>query len=173
MARQKLTFKPTYEDYLAVSRAAMFNTATIVLLVLMGIMSALTILALAVGWLSFQSNQLLLYLLPPGTFIFFLIYNPIDIRRKARQSAEGDAKTSWQVTKNGITVTQGEETTKYPWESLAYAQELPEQYIIIIKANRSTYIFITKTAFNNSEEENEFRETVEGHLGTIKVQKTI
>ncbi len=170
MARQKYNFKPKYKDYLAVSRAAMFNTATVVLLILMGIMSAATILALAVGWLSLESNRLLLYLIPPGTFIFFLIYNPIDIRRKARQSAEGDENTSWQVTKNGITVTKGDETTKYPWNALVQVQELPDQYIIFIKANRSTYIFITKNAFSDSEEEKEFRETVENHLGAIKAK---
>jgi hypothetical protein len=168
LARQKLTFKPEYEDYLTVSRAAMFNTATIVLLILMGIMSAATILALALGWLSLESNRILLYLLPPGTFIFFLIYNPIDLRRKAKQAASDDDDTTWQVTKNGITVTHGEDTTKYPWKSLAQIQELPGHYIFFIKANRSTYIFINKSAFDNSEEENEFRETVESHLGAIK-----
>ncbi len=168
MARQKLTFKPEYGDYLAVSRAAMFNTATIVLLILMGIMSAATILALALGWLSLESNRLLLYLLPPGTFIFFLIYNPIDIRRKAKQAASTEDETSWQVTKNGITVTQGDETNKHPWKSLSHIQELPGQYIFFIKANRSTYIFITKNAFNKSEEEDEFRETVESYLGAIR-----
>jgi hypothetical protein len=168
MARQKLTYKPDYEDYLAVSRAAMFNTATIVLLILMGIMSAATILALALGWLSFDSNRLLLYLLPPGTFIFFMIYNPIDLRRKAKQAASTEDDTTWQVTKNGITVSQGEDTKKYPWDSLAQVQELPEQYIFFIKANRSTYVFINKSAFNNNDEEQEFRETVESHLGAIK-----
>ena len=168
MARQKISFKPAYEDYFTVSRAAMFNTATIVLLVLMGIMSAATILALALGWLTANGDRLLLYLLPPGTFIFFMIYNPIDLRRKAKQAASTEDNTTWQVTKNGITVTQGEDEKKYPWDSLAQVQELPEHFIIFIKANRSTYIFINKSAFNSSEEENEFRETIESHLGAIK-----
>ncbi|MBG0788209.1 MAG: hypothetical protein H0S79_24235, partial [Anaerolineaceae bacterium] len=76
MARMTLKFKPDYDDYLNVSQAATFNRPTIVLVVVMGIVSIATILALGLGWLSVENERLLLYLLPPLMFIFFLLYTP-------------------------------------------------------------------------------------------------
>ena len=52
MGRLSLTFKPDYDDYRTVNQAATFNKPTIILMILMGILSIATILALGLGWIN-------------------------------------------------------------------------------------------------------------------------
>jgi hypothetical protein len=113
MTRIQLKCQPDYENYLAVNHAATFNAPTIVLIVLMGIVTLVTILGLALGWLNADTNQLLLYLLPPGTFILFLIYTPINLRRRVKQAAEQAKELSWHLSNSGITINEESESYKH------------------------------------------------------------
>jgi hypothetical protein len=164
MTQQTLIFKPTEEDALAVSRAATFNKPTIVLIGIMALVSLGTLLALAAGWMSPAGDRLLFYLLPPLTFIYFLIYTPIRLRRQARETAARDEESRWQVTEQGITIEKEEASDEHPWRSFSHAQELPEQFILFFAANRSEYIFLPKRAFSSSEQEEAFRNLLESHL---------
>ncbi len=168
MSRLTLKFKPDYDDYLNASQAATFNRPTIVLVVLMGIVSIATILALGLGWLSVENERLLLYLLPPMMFIFFLLYTPINLRRAAKKVAKEGLEFEWRVNNAGISVVKGEKTTKYNWESFSLAEESDGYYLLFSRANRSEYIFIPKAAFTEPDEEKAFRELVTEHLGTFK-----
>lgn len=168
MARLSLTFKPDYDDYRTVNQAATFNKPTIVLVVLMGIVSLATVLALGLGWVTVSSERLLLYLLPPMMFVFFLIYTPINLNRTAKKAAKDPDETHWQVGKSGISVSKGESTTKYPWESLGYIEELEGYFMLFSRTNRAEYIFIPKTAFADQAEQDAFRELAVEKLGPIK-----
>ncbi|MBG0770104.1 MAG: YcxB family protein [Anaerolineaceae bacterium] len=168
MARMTLKFKPDYEDYLNVSQAATFNRPTLVLVILMGVVSIATILALGLGWLSVDNERLLLYLLPPMMFIFFLLYTPVNLRRTAKKSAKESVETEWRVNNAGIAVSKGEETTKYSWESFGYVEESEGHYLFFSRTNRANYIFIPKAAFTDPAEETAFRELVTEHLGAFK-----
>ena len=168
MARMTLKFKPEYEDYLSVNQAATFNRPTIVLVILMGILSIATVLALGLGWLSVDNERLLLYLLPPMMFVFFLLYTPINLRRTAKKSAKESVEIEWRVNNAGISVIKGEDTTKYPWESFSYTEEANGYYLLFSRTNRADYIFIPKAAFTDPTEETAFRELAIEHLGTFK-----
>ena len=83
MAVLQMTFTPTEEDFRTVNTAATFNTATIVLIAVMAVVSLGTVLALALGWLPPDPARLPFYILPSGLFVFFLVFTPIDLRHKA------------------------------------------------------------------------------------------
>ena len=168
MSRLSVKFKPDYDDYLNVTQAATFNRPTVVLVILMGIVSAGTIIALGVGWLSVDNEQLLLYLLPPMMYIFFLIYTPINLRRSAKKSAKESVEMVWKVNNAGISVSKGEETVKYPWEMLSHAEETEGHYLLFSRTNRAEYIFVPKAAFTEPVDETTFRETVIENLGPFK-----
>ncbi len=168
MARMTFVFKPDYQDYLAVNQAATFNRPTMILVILMGIGSVATIVSLGLGWLSVDNERLLLYLLPPMMFIFFLLYTPINLRRTAKKSAQESVEFEWRVNNAGIAVTKGEETTKYTWESFGYVEESGGYYLFFALTNRTEYIFIPKAAFPDPAEETAFREIVTEHLGAFK-----
>ena len=168
MSRLTLKFKPDYDDYLNASQAATFNRPTIVLVVLMGIVSIATILALGLGWLSVENERLLLYLLPPLMFIFFLLYTPINLRRAAKKVAKEGLEFEWRVNNAGISEVKGEKTIKYNWESFSLAEESDGYYLLFSRTNRSEYIFIPKAAFTEPDEEKAFRELVTEHLGAFK-----
>jgi len=168
MSRLNIKFKPDYDDYLNVTQAATFNRPTVVLVILMGIVSAGTILALGLGWLSVDNERLLLYLFPPMMFIFFLIYTPINLRRTAKKSAKESVEMEWKVNNTGISQSKGEETAKYPWEMLNHAEETDGYYLLFSRTNRAEYIFIPKAAFADPADEKAFREMVIENLGPFK-----
>lgn len=168
MSRLTFKFKPNYDDYLNVTQAATFNRPTIVLVILMGIVSAGTILALGVGWLSVDNERLLLYLLPPMMFIFFLIYTPLNLRRTAKKSARESLEMEWKINNSGVSQRKGEEIHKYPWEMLNHAEETEGYYLLFSRTNRAEYIFIPKAALAGPGEEEAFREIVMDHLGPFK-----
>ena len=168
MARMTLKFKPEYEDYLAVTQAATFNRPTIILVILMGVVSIATILALGLGWLSVDNERLLLYLLPPMMFVFFLLYTPINLRRTAKKSAKESQEIEWRVNNGGIAVAKGEETTKYAWESFSLAEENDDYYLIFSRTNRADFIFLPKASFADPAEETAFREILIEHLGSLR-----
>jgi hypothetical protein len=168
MTRLNLTFKATEEDDLAVSRAATFNKPTIVLVIIMAVISLGTLVALAVGWMNPAGDLLLFYLLPPLTFIFFIVYTPIRLRRQAREVAEKDQEAHWQVTAKGVAIEKETGDDEHPWKSFSHAQELPGQFIFFFAANRSEYIYLPKSAFVSPEQEESFRALVEEHLGSIR-----
>lgn len=168
MANPPLKFRPAYEDYLAVTKAATFNKATLVLIALMAVVSIATVIALITGWVSIESDRLMLYLLPPGAFVLFLLYTPIHLQRSARQSAEEAQEITWRAGSRGITIGEGEKTARHTWDAFGFMQELPEHFILFFKANRSTYIFIPKRAFESAEQEAEFRALVSAQMGAIK-----
>jgi hypothetical protein len=168
MARLSLTFKPDYDDYRTVNQAATFNKPTIILMILMGILSVATVLAIGLGWIKVGSERLLLYLLPPMMFVFFLIYTPINLKRTARKAADEPDETHWQVGRSGISVSKGESTTKYPWEALGYIEEIEGYFMLFSRTNRAEYIFIPKTAFADPAEEEAFRSLAVENLGPIK-----
>lgn len=168
MARLSLTFKPDYDDYRTVSQAATFNKPTVILIILMGLVSMGTLLALGLGWVTVSSERLLLYLLPPAMFVFFLIYTPINLKRTAQKAAKDPEEIHWRVGKAGISVSKGETTTKYTWEGLGYIEELEGHFMFFSRTNRAEYIFIPKTAFTDPAEEDAFRELAVEHLGPIK-----
>lgn len=72
-------------------------------------MAAAILLGLALGWLNPDSNSLLLYLLPPGMFIYFLIYTPIDLRQRFNQIADQNIVIIWRLTSAGITVDKDDQ----------------------------------------------------------------
>ena len=168
MARLSLTFKPDYDDYHTVNQAATFNKPTVILIILMGVVSVGTVLALGLGWVKVASERLLLYLLPPAMFVFFLIYTPINLKRTAQKAAKDPEEIHWRVSKAGISVSKGEETTKYTWEGMGYIEELEGYFIIFSRTNRSEFIFIPKTAFADPAEEDAFRELAEENLESVK-----
>jgi hypothetical protein len=139
-----------------------------VLVILMGLVSIGTLLTLGLGWLSVGNERLLLYLLPPMMFVFFLIYTPINLRRNARKSAKEALEIEWKINNAGISESKGEETTKYPWEMLSHAEETAGYYLLFSRTNRAEYIFIPKAAFAASVDEESFRELVLEKLGPFK-----
>ena len=168
MRELKLKFHPTYEDYLSVNKATTFNKPSLILLGLMGIMTVYTLTGLAVGWINVDPSLLVLYLLPPGMFIVFLIYTPFNLRKKAREMADQNLTVHWDIDADGIRVEQDGEQNFHQWETLAVTQELDDHYIIFFKANRSKYIFLPKKAFSDPENEKHFREWLTEKIGQIK-----
>ena len=168
MSRVNIKFKPDYDDYLNVSQAATFNRPTVVLVILMGLVSAGTLLALGLGWLAVENERLMLYLLPPMMFVFFLIYTPINLRRNAKKSAKESLEIEWKINNAGISQIKDEETTKYPWEMLSHAEETAGYYLLFSRTNRAEYIFIPKAAFAAPAEEETFRELALEKLGPFK-----
>lgn len=164
----RLTDKPTYEDLLAVRKAATFNRISIGLLILMGVVTVVTLLSLALGWINVPNNQLLLYLFPPAMYVFFLIYTPYNLRKAAREDAEKLVERSWRITAKGITVHHGDQTTSHTWEDFAFYQELDGQFLLFFKENRSKYIFLSKAAFSNQEQMADFQALLNTHLKKIK-----
>jgi hypothetical protein len=158
MARIQFQSKPQYEDYLTVNKAVTFNPPTVVLIIVMGIISAATFLGLILGWLSVESSRLLLYILPPAMFIFFMLYTPVNLRRRARQMANQADEIFWRLSNRGVTIDEGEESLKYKWETFSHVQELPNQYIFFFKANRAAFVFVPKTAFESQDKEEAFRD---------------
>lgn len=167
MARIKLTYQPDYENYLRINRATTYNKPTIVLAVVMGFMSIATVLGLAFGWID-AGSRILLYLLPPLMFIYFLIYTPIKLRRQAKELAEKNLTIEWRLSRAGITVDSNGEKQKYSWETFGATQELDQDYILFFKTNRSDYIFFPKDAFDNKDQEQQFREMVKTNIGGFK-----
>ncbi|MCB2214399.1 YcxB family protein [bacterium] len=168
MSKLNLRFKPTAEDDLAVSRAATFNKATIVLLIIMALVSLGTLLAIAVGWLNPAGDLLFFYLLPPITFIIFIVYTPIRLRQQAKEVAARNQESRWKITSEGITLEGVDQAEERSWKSFAHVQELPDQFILFYAANRSEYIYLPKSAFKTPEQEETFRSLVEAHLGAIR-----
>lgn len=168
MQELKLKFDPTYEDYLSINKATTFNKPSLVLMALMGIMTVYTLIGLAVGWIDVDSSLLILYLLPPGMFIVFLIYTPFNLRKKAQEMAEKDRTIEWHIHAKGITIDMDGEQETHQWKKLGSTQELDGHYIIFFKANRSKYIFLSKQAFSDQVNENQFREWITKKIGQIK-----
>lgn len=168
MQELNLKFHPTYEDYLSINKATTFNKPSLVLLVLMGIMTVYTLTGLAVGWIEVDSSLLILYLLPPGMFIVFLIYTPFNLRKKAREMADQELTIQWHIHAEGITIEMNGEQETHQWKTLAVTQELDDHYIIFFKANRSKYIFLPKKAFSDQGNEKQFREWITKKIGQIK-----
>ncbi len=166
MARIKLNFKPDYEDYLAVSKAATFNKPTLILMGIMVLSTIITVAGILVGRLSLDPNRLLLTIIPPGMFTIFLIAAPINLRRKAKKLAAENHMITWRVTNPGISVDENSDNQKYTWEAFGLAQELSEHFILFFKTNRSKYVFMPKRVFANAVEEKEFREL----LGVNKIK---
>lgn len=158
-------FQPTYEDFLRIKRTTTFNKPTLLLTILMGLVTIGTLLGLALGWIQTESNRLLLYLLPPGMFVFYLIYTPFDLRRQSSKLAEQNQTIKWRVSEEGITVDTDGESKKHFWEMLGTAQETDLDYILFFRANRSNYIFIPKRAFKTPALEQQFREMTTAKLG--------
>lgn len=168
MRELKIKFHPTYEDYLSVNKATTFNKPSLILLGLMGIMTIYTLTGLAVGWINVDPSLIVLYLLPPGMFIVFLIYTPFNLRKKAREMADRDLTVHWDINVDGIKVEQDGEQNTYQWDTMGVTQELDDHYIIFFKANRSKYIFLPKKAFSEPEDEKHFREWLTKKIGQIK-----
>ncbi len=165
MEKFRIHYKATYEDFLAASKAATYNTPTLVLIIAMGVISALTILALLTGWLALDNQRLLFYLLPPGMFVFFLVITPINLRREAKKSAQAAEEETWTISEKGIRIKKGEQTSKHPWVLFAKARQLPEHILLIYKANRASYIFIPMRAFENPQQRQAFERLIGQHLG--------
>ena len=168
MRELKLKFHPIYEDYLTVNKATTFNKPSLILLGLMGIMTVYTITGLAVGWINVDPSLIILYLLPPGMFIVFLIYTPFNLRKKAQEMADQDLTIQWQINAEGIRVEKNGEQKIHKWESLGVTQELDEHFIIFFKANRSKYIFLPKKALSDPDDEKHFRKWLTKKIGQIK-----
>jgi len=168
MQELKLKFDPTYEDYLAINKATTFNKPSLVLLVLMGIMTVYTLTGLAVGWIDVDPSLLILYLLPPGMFIVFLIYTPFNLRKKAQEMADKELSPEWEIHDKGITIDRNGDEEEFQWEMLGVTQELDDHYILFFKANRSKYIFLPKKAFDDQADEKRFRAWVMEKIGQIK-----
>ncbi|MDY6873005.1 MAG: hypothetical protein SVR81_03420 [Chloroflexota bacterium] len=113
------------------------------LLIIMALVSLGTLLALAAGWMNPTGELLLFYLLPPLTFIFFIVYTSIRLRRQARNVAAKDQESRWQVSAEGIIIDKSEGEEEFPWHSFSYAQGLPGQFIFFFAANRPEYIYIS------------------------------
>ncbi len=158
MARIKLSFKPDYEDYLAVSKAATFNKPTLILMGIMVLSTIITVVGILIGRLTLDPNRLLLTIIPPGMFIIFLIAAPINLRRKAKKLAAEKHIITWRVTNLGISIDDNGDNQKYTWEAFGLVQELSKHFILFFKSNRSKYIFIPKRNFVNAVEEKEFRD---------------
>jgi hypothetical protein len=168
MDKIQLEFQPTYEDYLTVSRAATYNRPTRILIIAMGLISLATIAALLLGWLAPDNSRLLFFLLPPGMFLFFLIITPINLRRKAHQTAQDSTPVAWTVTTQTITIHEEDERIQQNWDLFADLQELPEHYLLFYQTNRSAYLFLPKRAFKTPAAEAQFREWAGNNLGEIK-----
>lgn len=161
-------FQPTYEDYLRINRTTTFNKPTLILMIMMGLVTIGTLLGLVLGWIQTDRNRLLLYLLPPAMFVFYLFYTPFEMRRQSRKLAEQVHTIKWRVGEDGITVDKDNESKKYLWEMLGTAQETDLDYILFFKANRSDYIFIPKRAFKTSALKQQFQEMTTANLGKFK-----
>jgi hypothetical protein len=161
-------FQPTYEDYLRINRTTTYNKPTLILTILMGLVTIGTLLGLVLGWIQTDRNRLMLYLLPPAMFVFYLFYTPFDMRRQSRKLAEKVQTIKWRVAEDGITVDKDSESKKYLWEMLGTAQETDLDYILFLKANRSDYIFIPKRAFKNPALEQQFQATITANLGNFR-----
>ncbi len=168
MEKIHLEFTPEYEDYLAVSRAATYNRPTIILIAIMGLISLITLLAIALRWLSPNNERLMFYLLPPGMFIFFLIFTPINLHRRAKKSARKAGPVSWTLSEKGLTIIEAEEKTRLSWDLFVEVKAIPEDYLFFYKANRSAYIFLPRRAFETPAQEIQFRLLVENCLGEIR-----
>ena len=168
MASLQIKFKPDYEDYLAIGKATTYNKNTIILLALMGVFAIGSLLSILMGWVAYEPDNLGLYLVPHGVYVFFLLYTPFHLRRTARQSASDAHEIAWQVTQRGISVNTGTDSDRHAWRSFHFAQELPEHYILYFKTNRVKTIFIPKRAFTSSVQESNFRELINKYLGRIR-----
>lgn len=168
MQELKLKFHPTYLDYLNVNKATTFNKPSLILLGLMGIMTVYTLTGLTVGWINVDPSLLILYLLPPGMFIVFLIYTPFNLRKKAQEMADQDLTIEWHINEKGISVKKNGIQNAYQWEDFGLTQELDDHYIIFFKANRSKYIFLPKKAFSDPDYEQQFREWLTKKIGQIR-----
>ena len=168
MASVQIKLKPDYEDYLTVGKATTYNTTTIVLLVLMGVFAAVTLAGIFMGWIAVDPDNLGLYLVPHGIYVFFILYTPFHLRHTARQSANEAQETTWQVTQRGITVNSGKDSKRHLWRAFNLVKELPDYYIVYFKTSRVNYIFTPKSAFTSTTQESNFRELVQDNLGKIK-----
>ena len=168
MASIQIKFKPNYDDFLTVGKATTYNKTTIVLLVLMGIFAVVTLSGFLMGWMAYDPENLGLYLVPHGVYVFFLLYTPFHLRHTARQSANESPEVSWQVTQRGITIDTGKDSKRHLWRAFNLVKELPEYYILYFKTNRVSYVFIPKRAFTSTTQETTFREMVQADLGKIK-----
>lgn len=168
MASVQIKFKPEYDDFLTVGKATTFNKTTIVLLVLMGVFAVITLAGIFLGWVAFDPNNLGLYLVPHGVYVFFLLYTPFHLRQTARQSAKGSHEIAWQVTQRGITVSRDGESNRHLWKAFTLIQELPGHYVLYFKSSRVKYIFIPKRAFTSNVQETSFREMTQASIGKIK-----
>lgn len=168
MASVQIKFKPGYDDFLAAGKATTYNKPTIVLLVIMGLFAIGSLASILLGWVNYQPDNMVLYLVPHGIYVLFLLYTPFQLRRTARQSAADSPEVAWQVTQRAISVKAGQDADRYLWHAFTFAQELPEHYILYFKTNRVKYIFIPKRAFTSKAQEDNFRELVQSNLGKIK-----
>jgi hypothetical protein len=168
MGKIHLTFTPEYEDYLASSKAATYNRPTRILITAMGVISLATVLALMLGWLSPDNERLMFYVLPPGMFIFFLVFTPLNLRRRAVKAAKQAGPVTWCASKKALTFTEEDETTRLSWDLFIEARDIPGYYLIIYKANRADYLFLPKRAFETPAQERQFRALMESQLGEIR-----
>ncbi len=168
MANVQIKFKPSYEDFLTVGKATTYNKTTLVLLVLMGVFAVITLAGIFMGWIAYDPDNLALYLVPHLIYVFFLIYTPVHLRYSARQSADEGHEVTWQVTQRGVTVNSGKFSDRHLWKAFNLVQELPDYYILYFKTSQVKYIFIPKTAFTSTAQEDTFREMVTANLGKIK-----
>lgn len=168
MASVQIKFKPDYDDFLTVGKATTYNGTTIVLLVLMGLFAVGSLAGILLGWIAYNPENLGLYLVPHLIYAFFLIYTPFHLRYTSRQSADQAQETTWQVTQRGITVNAGKDSDRHLWRAFNLVKELPEHYLVYFKSTRVKYIFIPKSAFTSTPQENNFRELVKENLGKIK-----
>lgn len=164
MARMRITFLPTYEDYFIVSKAATFNTPTLVLMGLMGLATLITFIGLIFGFITVDPGRMLLFVLPPGMFIVFLVAAPINLRYRARKMASDQTRFSWILTSTGITIEKNGQKEKLTWDTFGLVQELEQHFILFYQANRSKYIFLPKRALDGEEQQQDFRSLLKSKI---------
>jgi hypothetical protein len=167
----RFEFSPTPEDYQRVMR--IFYLSDLRLWIIMGLFGLPQLCCGAYALLQDAfSNKLLpiiSLLLFPAFILYLLVFMPWNFKQRVMNDKRLQAKTTWQVSEEKITVKNEYSESTNDWEAYQRVIESRDYYLLFYKTNRSKFQILPKRAFVSVEKEAAFQKMVASKVVKYRV----
>ncbi len=161
----RVSYTPTQDDYTRALRLFFLQwTGMRIIIGFLVVFLGLTIYRVATQGDAPNIFEVIWLLLPPVFILFIFLVQPRSIARRAVANEQLRAETTWELGEPGLEISTVFGSKHLDWVDLRKLVPTKDYYLVLLRTNRNTFLFMPRRAFATPEEQENFSQLIAAHL---------